>query len=235
MHPMHGGRSARRAAGRSAKGSRARSAATFRRARRGRVPTPSMQDDMPDALCRAHSWPPGMSPSLSRRSSCPAVGSATVPLPAARPSQSLCDGKLAYRVRGTCAGVLRAWQNLTNEIDCGTCPRIPLNPPTYAACAASHPAQKPTTPTTAVMLPPAATASLRRELRDGNARTVPAITNATGNWNQPFPITITHLDDDQTTLLQSRTTALASTRPKARGCSSPSSASRRARSCTASA
>jgi hypothetical protein len=123
------------------------------------------------------------------------VGSVTFTVPGW--SVSVCGIKFAYRVRGLCGGAWTAWQTMpSTEIDCGGCPRIQMNAPSYAACTGNPPTQD-VTLSAVIMLPPGQSSSFTWDFGDGNTAGTGAITNNTGNPNTPLNVSVTHTYQDR--------------------------------------
>lgn len=123
------------------------------------------------------------------------VGSVTFTVPGW--SGSVCGMQFAYRVRGLCGGAWTPWQNMpSTEIECGGCPRIQLNAPSYAACT-GNPATQDVTLSAIVMLPPGQSSSFAWDFGDGSTSGTGRITNNTGTWNTPLNISVTHAYQDR--------------------------------------
>lgn len=103
---------------------------------------------------------------------------------------AVCGQKIEFEVRGKCGGQWTAWQRLTGEIDCLTCPRISLQA-SYGACSGTPP-QQTVTLTAIVMLPPGTTTNFTWDFGDGSSAPAGAVTNSTSNPNTSFTLTTSH-------------------------------------------
>jgi hypothetical protein len=87
---------------------------------------------------------------------------------------------------------MQPWVNLNGPVDCGSCPRIVMRPPTYLPCTGAQPRRKPTTLSADIYLPPGATSGFTWDFGDGQSQAVPPVTNTASNANTPVTVSVTH-------------------------------------------
>jgi hypothetical protein len=108
-----------------------------------------------------------------------------------------CNEKIAFDVRGQCAGQFGPWTSVASQdLDCGSCPRISIAAPVYGACTGTPPVQNVTLNAT-VMLPARASRTFVWEFGDGTTAAAGTVTS-TGP-NVPNLLTVTHPYPDAAT------------------------------------